>query len=378
MLRYSLIRLLLICYFSIFDKTNYNIVKKQIFYLFLLTYFLIINNSYSQDTINSENIGKVTKLFRSQEVLPIKLSYSNKDVKRNTNDSTFIKTDLSYKEDDGTWNTLEVDLRARGFFRRRTCYFPPIKIEIKKSVAKETLLKGNKKLKLVLPCLKRDGMNDDLVKEFMAYKLYEIITPYHLKTRMVSVDYTETRGKKTIEHKLKGFLIEDDKKLAKRFNGKVYKGVMHPLGMEATTSVQSAFFQFMIGNTDYSSAYQHNQKLIYVDKKMIPIPYDFDMCGLVDASYAVVSLIQKEEFPITSVKERIYRGFKRDESIFRRIRNEYINNKVQFFETIDSFEDDFDNPKEFLTARKYINKFFVIIESNSEFRNKIISEARTK
>jgi len=370
--------LLLICYFAIFDKTNYNIVKKQIFYLFLLTYFIIINNSYSQDTINSENIKKVTKLFRSQEILPIKLNYSNKDVKRNTNDSTFIKTDLSYKQKDGTWKAFEVDLRARGYFRRRTCYFQQIKIEIKKSVAKETLFKGNKKLKLVLPCLKRDGMNDDLVKEFMAYKLYEIITPYHLETRMVSVDFTETRGKKTIEHKLKGFLIEDDKKLAKRFNGKVYKGVMHPLGQDPITSVQSAFFQYMIGNTDFSTAYQHNQKLIYVDKKMIPIPYDFDMCGLVDASYAVVSLIQKEEFPITEVTERIYRGFKRDVSFFRQVRNEYINNKAQFFEIIDNFEDDFDNPKEFSTARKYIAKFFVIIESNSEFRNKIISAGRTK
>ena len=221
-------------------------------------------------------------------------------------------------------------------------------------------------------------MNDDLVKEFMAYKLYEKITPYHLKTRMVYVDFTETRGKKTIEHKLKGFLIEDDKKLAKRFNGKVYKGVMHPLGQDPITSVQSAFFQFMIGNTDFSTAYQHNQKLIYVDKKMIPVPYDFDMCGLVNASYAVVSLIQKEEFPITQVTERIYRGFKRDESLFRQIRNEYLNNKVQFFEIIDSFEGDFDNPKEFSTARKYIDKFFDVIESNSEFRNRIISAGRTK
>ena len=353
-------------------------MKKQLFYLFLLTYFLIIGKSYTQEIKNSENTEKVTRLFRSQEILPIKLSYSNKDIKRNTNDSTFIKTDLSYKQEDGTWKTFEVDLRARGYFRRRTCYFQQIKIEIKKSAGKETLFRGNKKLKLVLPCLKRDGMNDDLVKEFMAYKLFEIISPYHLKTRIVSVDFTETRGKKTLNHKLKGFLIEDDKKVANRFNGKVYKGKMHPLGMDPITSVRCSFFQYMIGNTDFSTAFQHNQKLIYVNKKVHPVPYDFDMCGLVDASYAVVSLVQKEEFPITEVTERIYRGFKRDESIFQRIRNEYINNKAQFFEIIESLEDDFDNPKEFSIARKYIAEFFVVLESNSKFRNKIISAGRTK
>ena len=362
----------------IFDKTNYKIVKKQLFYLFLLTYFLIPFNSYTQEIKTSEKSEKVTKLFKTQEILPIKLNYSNKDLKNKTNDSTFIKTDLSYKLEDGTWKTFEVDLRARGYFRRRTCYFQQIKIEIKKSVAKETLFKGNKKLKLVLPCLKRYDMNDNIIKEFMAYKLFEIISPYHLKTRIVSVDFTETRGKKTIDHKLKGFLIEDDKKVADRFSGRVFKGKMHPLGMDTITSVRCSFFQYMIGNTDFSTAYQHNQKLIYIDKKVHPVPYDFDMCGLVDANYAVVSLVQKEEFPITEVTERIYRGFKRDDKIFQQIRNEYLNNKDKFFEIIDSFKHDFDDPKEFANARKYISEFFDILENDYQFKSKIISAARTK
>ena len=153
---------------------------------------------------------------------------------------------------------------------------------------------------------------------------------------------------------------------------------MHTLGQDTIISVRCSFFQYMIGNVDFSTAYQHNQKLIYVNKKMIPIPYDFDMSGFVNASYASVPMIGNEEFPITEVTERIYRGFKRDDKIFQQIRNEYINNKDKFFEIIDSFEHNFDDPKEFATARKYIEKFFVVIENNSEFRNKIISAARTK
>ena len=353
-------------------------MKKQLFYLFLLTFFLIISNSYTQDINNSKNIEKVTKLFRSQEILPIKLSFSNKDIKRNTNDSTFIKTDLSYKQEDGTWKTFEVDLRARGNFRRKNCYFPPIKIEIKKSVSKGTIFKGNKKLKLVLPCLKQKGMNDSVVKELMAYKLYEIISPYHFKTRMVTIDFTETRGKKTIVHKLKGFLIEDDKMVAARHNGKVFKGFMHPLGQDAITSVQSSFFQYMIANTDFSTAYQHNEKLLFIDKKMIPVPYDFDLCGLVDASYSVVSVIQKDELPITEVTQRMYRGFKRDEKIFHQVRKEFLDNKVQLSEIINSFKTEFDNPKEFAIAKSFIAKFFNIMENNTSFNKNIIRAARTK
>ena len=36
----------------------------------------------------------------------------------------------------------------------------------------------------------------------------------------------------------------------------------------------------MIGNTDFSQAYSHNVKLLYIDEQMLPIPYDFDMAGL--------------------------------------------------------------------------------------------------
>ena len=47
--------------------------------------------------------------------------------------------------------------------------------------------------------------------------------------------------------------------------------------MDADASVRNAMFQYMIGNTDFSTAYQHNNKLLYIDKLIIPLPYDFDM-----------------------------------------------------------------------------------------------------
>ena len=79
----------------------------------------------------------------------------NKNVKKNTTDSTFIETDLNFLNEN-KWNTIPVSLRARGNFRRAKCYFPPIKMKIKKSLSKNTVFKGNKSLKLVLPCRTED------------------------------------------------------------------------------------------------------------------------------------------------------------------------------------------------------------------------------
>jgi hypothetical protein len=289
-----------------------------------------------------------------------------------------MDSDLSYKLEDGSWGTLAVKIRTRGNNRLKKCYFPPIKIKIKKSIAEGTLFEGNKKLKLVLPCLRQKDKNDNVVKEYMAYKLYELISPYHYKTRMVSIDFTEIKGNKTKPRKLKGFLIEDISKTADRHNLNVLDNFIHPLNQDAVCSVQNDFFQYMIGNTDFSIAYRHNEKLLFVDKKVIPVPYDFDMSGFVDASYSVVSVVQNEKLNISDVKQRLFRGFKRDESIFRQVRQEFLDNKVQIIEIVNSFESSFDDPKEFTRAKNYIAGFFEVMMNDKKFNRNILSVARTK
>ena len=162
----------------------------------------------------------ICSLTQAQKALKSDLLYSDQSPMENTTDSTFIETDLNFMHE-GKWNTIPVSLRARGNFRRAKCYFPPIKMKIKKSQYKNTVFNGNKSLKLVLPCRTDDAKNDNIIKEYLAYKIYELISPYHFKTRRVNVEFTEPKGRKVKTFSLKGFLIEDDSKLAKRFEGKV-------------------------------------------------------------------------------------------------------------------------------------------------------------
>ena len=89
-------------------------------------------------------------------------------------------------------------------------------MKIKKDQYKGTIFDGNKTMKLVLPCKIESENNDNILQEFIAYKIYEKVSPYHFKTKRVNIDFTEIRGKKTKSFELKGFLIEDDKRVAKR------------------------------------------------------------------------------------------------------------------------------------------------------------------
>ncbi len=87
--------------------------------------------SYSQNTISEP-----TPLFQNQDPLSIKLKYSIKDVKKNTNDSTYIESMLYYKNEATEYDSLKIDLRARGNNRRENCYYAPLRLKLSNSVTK--------------------------------------------------------------------------------------------------------------------------------------------------------------------------------------------------------------------------------------------------
>ncbi len=350
--------------------------KYNSLFLFLFLSILFLD-SYAQEEKKTDQDQKVTPLFSSDKAVPIKLDFSIKEVKKQTNDSTYIETIMGYASSDGTWSDIETKLRVRGYFRLNRCTFPPIKLKLKKSDRKNTLFEGNKELKLVLQCNTKKGAEDYIIKEYMAYKLYELVSDYHYKTRLADVSLSDTKDAKGKNYEINGFFIEDIKKVAKRFDGEVVKRSIHPMAQDPLESVHNSFFQYMIGNTDFSTYAQHNEKLIYVNKNIIPLPYDFDMSGLVNASYAAVSEKIEEASNISSVTDRVYRGFKRDTEIIAQVRQEFLDNQNKMMEVIDSLEPLFKDPKNFSEAKKYIIKFFEVLSDDKLFHKEITRNLRT-
>lgn len=343
---------------------------------FMFTILLSISFFHFHSLSAQITSAESTALFMNQDPLTIKLKMSIKEVKKNTNDSTYMESILYYKNKAEEYDSLKIDLRARGNNRRKNCYYAPLRLKLSKSVSKETPFEGNKKLKLVLPCLIESNNDDYVIKEYMAYKLYEIVTPVHFKTRLTNIEFMEKKGKRTIFKDLKGFLIEDVDNVAKRLNGNEIKRRVMPLQQDDLASVRNSFFQYMIANTDFSTTYNHNGKLLFVDKKIIPLPYDFDMSGLVDASYSVVSNVQNMNLDITEVTERAYKGYIRDESVFKQVRQEFIGNKRKIFVTIDGLEKYFNDKNQFIRARRFIESFFEIIVNEKSYKRRILDKVR--
>ena len=169
-----------------------------------------------------------------------------------------------------------------------------------------------------------------------------------------------------------GIFIQDDKKTASVNDGNLIKRHIHPNNQDPMSSARNAMFQYMIGNTDYSITYQHNEKLFYIDDKIVPIPYDFDMSGMVNASYAVVSAINNKPLPITKVTDRLYRGFDRDDEILQNVRNEFINHEQDIYLLMDRYQSYFRYPREFTECKSYIQSFYKIIKDDKKFENRIL------
>ena len=319
---------------------------------------------------------KVDSLLDIQTPLNIGLTLSIKQIGGSKEDTSYLAHVLYYYNAAGGKDSIPVGLKARGNFRLAQCYFPPLKMKIAKKAAKNTLFEGNKKLKLVLPCHNANDNNELILKEYLCYKLYEAFTPYSFKTRLVNIDLTEIRRKdKTKSFKLKGILVEDVDKAAKRLNAKAVELNVPPNSLDDTMALRFDLFQFLIANTDWSKSYQHNSKLIYEKPNYIPLPYDFDMSGLVDAPYAVVSEVNGQSLPITDVRDRYYRGHCRSAATTDFVRKEYLAKEEHLLSVPDILKGELSD-KEIDDIKDYLKEFFTILKDDKLFQMDIVDRCR--
>lgn len=346
--------------------------------LIFLLYGMYLPATWCQTTTQGRSLENPLNFFENQNPLIIQLKYSIRAVKKQTNDSTYLASRLWYKDRTATWDSVSIKLRARGHYRREKCYYAPLKLKIKKAEARGTLFEETTKFKLVLPCLLERYNGDYVIKEYIAYKLYEIIAPYHFKTRLTRINLLEERGKRTNIHQLIGFVIEDIDAVAKRYDAREIERMIHPLQHDAEASIQNTFFQYLIANTDFSTKLQHNQKIIFSDKKIIPIPYDFDMSGLVNANYAAVTNVQNLSGSITEVTQRIYKGYERDMVLIQQVREQYLEKKMEMLAALELLKDEFENRNQYSEAEKFIESYFEILESDKKFKKNIVDRLRTR
>jgi hypothetical protein len=255
--------------------------------------------------------GETTPLFASDDPIDVTIDGPVRSIVRNAQRSTeAYPATLS-----AAGETIAIQLAARGKSRRRpeNCQFPPLSVRFTGARSAESLFDKQGRIKLVTHCRDGDRFEQNVLREYAAYRLYNVLTPESFKVRLARVRYLDDGGAVATKW---GFFIEDADDAARRMGAKEVEGPdSDNAALVPTAAARYALFQYMIGNNDWDMTHGpagddccHNSKLVgpATDARagLTPVPYDFDYTGLVDAPYAV----PPESLPIRNVRTRYYRG----------------------------------------------------------------------
>lgn len=199
--------------------------------------------------------------------------------------------------------SYSVEVRPRGRYRRKVSQIPPMKLRFDGKGLKADSLNSFNEIKVAVPCFVSDEGDDLLVKEYLAYKMFEKYSYAHFRTGLVKLTLIDTNDKGSGKKKMYAIFIEDEEEVAHRLNGEPEESFGIKVDkLDAQQAAKVAMFQYLIGNTDWDFAMHRNVQLIKQKDggKILALPYDFDFSGLVSAPYAVPS----SESGLRNVRDR--------------------------------------------------------------------------
>jgi hypothetical protein len=302
-------------------------------------------------------------LFASADVLPITIAADfrtvNKD--RDPNSTQRFPAELRTTRPDGRIDVLHVKLGTRGHFRlmARNCEFVPLRVEFANAELNGTVFEGQTWLKLGTHCQDNADYEQYTLKEYLTYKIFNLLTPKSFRARLVKAIYVDSKSGKTIANRY-GLFLESDNDVARRMEGRTV-GIPRVVFSDVDPDTLSLMmvFEYMIGNTDYSIYALHNVVLVQTpDRKLYSVPYDFDISGLVHPPYA----IPDRNLMIKSVIDRMYRGPCRTPELINPILANFNAKKDQVMALYESLPD---LKKEMRReAKDYLDEFYSTIKND--------------
>lgn len=278
---------------------------------------------------------------------------------------------------------FNVQVSARGMFRRisGTCNFPPLRINFQQAPLRGTLFQGQNRLKLVTQC--RPSYQHLIVLEYTAYRLFNVITPYSFRARPLRVTYRDTEGRRREETQL-NFVIEDIDDVARRNRRsaiEIQSGAYRSDRLDPRSTAIVGVFEYMIGNLDWDflniaegRSCCHNINHLGASRTatdgLIPVPYDFDHSGFVDAPYAT----PPEGINIRNVRQRYYRGYCRHNDQLPAVLDLFRQHRSEFYAIIDG-ETRLSEARR-RQAHRYIEDFFTLADNPQEWDRQVVQRCR--
>jgi hypothetical protein len=316
-------------------------------------------------------------LFASQVPIEVTLTADWRAVQRDRDikSKKLYPGTLTIVKDGAPGTPVPIELRTRGNVRRnpRLCEFAPLRLELPKDKMKDTVFEGQGGIKLGTHC-QSDGVYQQYVlKEYLANRLHQALTPRSLRVRLARVTYADSDPGKKPYTRL-GIFYEDADDLAKRVEARelpVPRQLFKYVDQDQLLFM--SLFQYMIGNTDYSIIALHNVIMLDDAKgTRLTVPYDFDYSGLVNAHYARPF----KDLPIVSVQDRMYRGPCTTEPELEQALKPFREKQAELLAlpaslTALGFDE---GPRKY--TEKYLNEVFELINNPGKLKKNLVTDCK--
>lgn len=307
---------------------------------------------------------RLLSLFESDDIIDVSLHFDIPAFLRSQPDDPALEADMVFYLPGRDSVIRKVTVRQRGYYRRKNCGFPPIMLNFKNALYANPDSFKLKKVKLVTHCNTGKYSDDYVAREYLLYRIYNIVTDTSLRVRLLRITYKDTQARRK-EATQFGFLIEPEEQLAMRKNC-----VLIPANNMTQKAViphimnSVAIFSYMIANWDWSVPWQHNILLMKPathrgSNLLIAVPFDFDLTGVVNATYAVDA--QPPDIDIKSVRERIFMGICRPEEVYRAELLKFLEKKNEIYGLVNDFQYLSDRSKK--DVLDFLDQFFNLLDN---------------
>ena len=348
-------------------------MKTRFFNLFLLAFLSVMPVSGQKDSAKIKNaradsLNDNFALFSSDKLLEISLRFDlTTFLKKNLKDGS-LEGVLTIHLNEKDSITKNIKVKDRGNYRFENCDFPPMEINFKKAIYAYPDSGKIKKLKLVTHCKTGSVQSDYVLREYLVYKMFNLLTDTSFRVRLIRVTYIDTNKKRkpVIQY---GFFIEPVGVLAERINSTILKSTnLTQKHIEPDVMDRISIFNYMVANWDWTVPLLHNivvvKPLVFSKSGLgVAIPYDFDLTGVVNVDYEVTP----PEYNLKSIRDRIFLGMCRNKEVFQKELLYFLSRKNDFYSVINDFPYLNERSKKDITD--FLDQFFNQIEKPRELEN---------
>lgn len=339
-------------------------MRKHLFTLLLCLAFISFQNAGFGQSTTEAPISFFQHFAHQPEVPSLTIQTDVKKLIKDKQKETYQSASITFSGLDGAVIEMDAKIRSRGNIRKEVCYFPPVKLKMKKKDLEKLGFDTLNQVKMVIQCQSSKQGESYLLKENLIYQLHQPIGPISYQTKLIKLNLIDKKGK---AQELFAFLIEEEKEFCARLESRIPSGSgrITTRLIDRDAYLKMVFFQYMILNTDWQMLNRHNLEFVQMKGQdtFMPIPYDFDYAGMVGTNYAVPDASRG----IKSVMEPCFLGKDVTEEEAQATADYFLSKKEAVYAALDA--DQHLNTKDSKAIRNRLDFFFKEIDNKRIIKN---------